>query len=258
MGREGPSVQIGAGLASVVGRWLRLSPRRVRDLVPVGAAGALAAAFNTPVAAVSVRARRDHRRHERGAARLDRRRVGRLGRSSSDRILGNEPLFHVPTYHLVHPAELLAYAALGVVGGVVSLSFCKGLLGAARAVPRAAGVDAGRCSRRSAGWSSGRSCIVLAGDHGRRLRVRRSGAQRRPGAQDDGDPVLPEAGRDDRVVRVRQRRRHLRAEPVHRRDGRRRGRHAGAPASRRFRPAIPAPTRSSAWGRSSPASSARR
>ena len=52
MGREGPSVQIGAGLASVVGRWLRLSPRRVRDLVPVGAAGALAAAFNTPVAAV--------------------------------------------------------------------------------------------------------------------------------------------------------------------------------------------------------------
>src|SRR6185295_9500313 len=41
MGREGPSVQIGAGLASVIGRWMHLSPRRVRDLVPVGAAGAL-------------------------------------------------------------------------------------------------------------------------------------------------------------------------------------------------------------------------
>src|SRR5262245_28830601 len=52
MGREGPSVQIGAGIASVVGQWLRLPPRRIRDLVPVGAAGALAAAFNTPVAAV--------------------------------------------------------------------------------------------------------------------------------------------------------------------------------------------------------------
>ncbi|HEY1341648.1 MAG TPA: chloride channel protein, partial [Bryobacteraceae bacterium] len=47
LGREGPSVQIGAGLASVIGRWLGLSPSRVRDLVPVGAAGALAAAFNT-------------------------------------------------------------------------------------------------------------------------------------------------------------------------------------------------------------------
>ena len=31
MGREGPSVQIGAGLASLIGQWLRLSPRRVRD-----------------------------------------------------------------------------------------------------------------------------------------------------------------------------------------------------------------------------------
>jgi CIC family chloride channel protein len=30
MGREGPSVQIGAGVASVIGRWLRLSPERVR------------------------------------------------------------------------------------------------------------------------------------------------------------------------------------------------------------------------------------
>jgi len=52
MGREGPSVQIGAGLASVVGQWVSLPPKRIRDLVPVGAAGALAAAFNTPVAAV--------------------------------------------------------------------------------------------------------------------------------------------------------------------------------------------------------------
>jgi CIC family chloride channel protein len=52
IGREGPSVQIGAGLASVVGRWLRVPPERLRELVPVGAAGALSAAFNTPVSAV--------------------------------------------------------------------------------------------------------------------------------------------------------------------------------------------------------------
>jgi CIC family chloride channel protein len=44
-------------------------------------------------------------------------------------ILGNEPLFHVPPYRLVHPAELLAYAVLGIVGGVLSLVFTKGLLG---------------------------------------------------------------------------------------------------------------------------------
>jgi CIC family chloride channel protein len=52
MGREGPSVQIAAGLASTIGQWFNLSPSRVQNLVPVGAAAALAAAFNTPVAAV--------------------------------------------------------------------------------------------------------------------------------------------------------------------------------------------------------------
>jgi voltage-gated chloride channel len=44
-------------------------------------------------------------------------------------ILGNEPLFHVPVYHLVHPAELIGYAVLGLAGGVVSLIFCKAVLG---------------------------------------------------------------------------------------------------------------------------------
>jgi CIC family chloride channel protein len=47
-------------------------------------------------------------------------------------ILGNEPLFHVPAYHLVHPAELIAYGVLGILGGLVSLAFCKGLLGCRR------------------------------------------------------------------------------------------------------------------------------
>jgi CIC family chloride channel protein len=43
-------------------------------------------------------------------------------------ILGNNPIFHVPAYHLVNPAELIGYLVLGIVGGIVSLAFCKGLL----------------------------------------------------------------------------------------------------------------------------------
>src|SRR5579863_5591586 len=38
LGREGPSVQVGAGIASVLGRKLGLSPASVKSLVPVGAA----------------------------------------------------------------------------------------------------------------------------------------------------------------------------------------------------------------------------
>ena len=127
MGREGPSVQIGAGLASLIGRWLHLSPRRVRDLVPVGAAAALAAAFNTPVAAVLFAL--EEIIGDMNAALLGSTVVASVAAVIVERsILGNEPLFHVPTYRLVHPAELLAYAALGIIGGAVSLLFCKALL----------------------------------------------------------------------------------------------------------------------------------
>ena len=43
--------------------------------------------------------------------------------------MGDDPLFHVPAYHLVHPAELAVYAVLGVAGGLGSVCFVKLLLG---------------------------------------------------------------------------------------------------------------------------------
>ncbi len=128
MGREGPSVQIGAGLASVVGQRLQLSPTRIQELVPVGAAAALAAAFNTPVAAVVFAL--EEIIGDLNAPLLGSTVIASVTAVVVERsILGNEPLFRVPAYHLVHPAELIAYAALGIAGGVVSLAFCKGLLG---------------------------------------------------------------------------------------------------------------------------------
>jgi len=127
LGREGPSVQIGAGLASLVGRTLRISPERLKDLVPVGAAGALAAAFNTPIAAVLFAL--EEIIGDMNATLIGSAVVASVASVVVERsILGNAPLFHVPAYHLQHPAELLAYAALGVIGGVISLVFCKGLL----------------------------------------------------------------------------------------------------------------------------------
>jgi CIC family chloride channel protein len=131
MGREGPSVQIGAGLASLVGRWVPLSADRIKDLVPVGAAGALAAAFNTPVAAVLFAL--EEIIGDMNATLLGSTVVASVASVVVERsILGNEPLFRVPAYHLQHPIELLAYAALGIVGGAVSLAFCKSLLSARR------------------------------------------------------------------------------------------------------------------------------
>ena len=127
LGREGPSVHIGAGIASVIARRLRLPPEKVKSLLPVGAAAALAAAFNTPIAAVLFSL-------EEVMGDLHAPLLGSVVLSSATSwmvlhlVLGDEPLFHVPAYHLVHPVEFAAYAVLGVVGGLVSVWFVKMLL----------------------------------------------------------------------------------------------------------------------------------
>jgi len=132
MGREGPSVQIGAGLASWAGQWLRLTPQQIQNLVPVGASAALAAAFNTPIAAVLFSL--EEIIADMNAPLLGSTVVASVASVMVARtILGNEPLFHVPAYQLLHPSELLAYAALGVIGGFASLAFSKGLLRLRRA-----------------------------------------------------------------------------------------------------------------------------
>ena len=128
LGREGPSVQVGAGIASVLGRWLGLRPEKVKALIPVGAAAAIAAAFNTPMAAVLFAL-------EEVGGDLHAPVLGSVVLASATSwavlrlLLGNNPLFHVPQYELVHPLEFGIYAVLGVAGGFLSVAFTKLLLG---------------------------------------------------------------------------------------------------------------------------------
>ena len=127
LGREGPAVQVGAGIASVLGRKLGLSPERVKALIPVGAAAAIAAAFNTPLAAVLFAL-------EEVVGDLHAPVLGSVVLASATSwamlrlLLGNNPLFQVPQYQLVHPGEFVIYAVLGVAGGFVSVAFTKLLL----------------------------------------------------------------------------------------------------------------------------------
>jgi CIC family chloride channel protein len=127
LGREGPSVQVGAGIASVLGRKLGLSQDKVKALVPVGAAAAIAAAFNTPMAAVLFSL-------EEVMGDLNAPVLGSVVLASATSwvmlrvLLGNNPLFHVPQYELVHPSEFAIYAVLGVAGGLLSAAFTSLLL----------------------------------------------------------------------------------------------------------------------------------
>jgi chloride channel protein, CIC family len=127
LGREGPSVQVGAGIASVLGRKLGLRQEKVKALIPVGAAAAVAAAFNTPLAAVLFAL-------EEVVGDLHAPVLGSVVLASATSwavlrvLLGNDPLFKVPEYQLIHPIELVAYAVLGIAGGIVSAAFSRLLL----------------------------------------------------------------------------------------------------------------------------------
>jgi chloride channel protein, CIC family len=52
LGRQGPTVQIGAALAAQLSRWIPTSPEYRRQLIAAGAAAGLAAGFNAPIAGV--------------------------------------------------------------------------------------------------------------------------------------------------------------------------------------------------------------
>jgi CIC family chloride channel protein len=127
LGREGPSVQVGAGIASLLGRALGLSPEKIKALIPVGAAAAVAAAFNTPLAAVLFAL-------EEVVGDLNAPVLGSVVLASATSwamlrlLLGNDPLFKVPQYQLVSPVEFLIYAVLGLFGGLLSVAFTKLLL----------------------------------------------------------------------------------------------------------------------------------
>ena len=53
LGREGPTVQICAGISSWLARMFSLSTKNQRRMTAVGVAAGIAAAFNAPIAAVT-------------------------------------------------------------------------------------------------------------------------------------------------------------------------------------------------------------
>lgn len=126
LGPEDPSLQVGAGLASSLGRRLHLSRNKLRLIAPVGAAAGLAAAFNAPISAVLFVIEEVVGRWSAGV-------LGAVVLSSISSVvvmrwfLGAAPMFRIPATQLVSPRELLAYAVLGIVGGLVAVLFAKAI-----------------------------------------------------------------------------------------------------------------------------------
>jgi CIC family chloride channel protein len=126
LGPEDPSLQIGACIASALGRQMQLQRDRMRLIAPIGAAAGLAAAFNAPISAVLFVIEEVIGRWTAGI-------LGSVVLSAVSSVvvmrwfLGSESLFRIPAVELKRPSELLAYATLGVIGGLASVVFSSGL-----------------------------------------------------------------------------------------------------------------------------------
>ncbi|MFZ0310116.1 MAG: chloride channel protein [Candidatus Sulfotelmatobacter sp.] len=126
LGPEDPALQIGASIASALGRQLQISREKLRLMAPVGAAAGLAAAFNAPISAVLFVIEEVIGRWSAGI-------LGSVVLSAVSSVvivrwfLGSEPLFRIPVTTFKRPTELIAYAFLGIVGGLASVAFAKSI-----------------------------------------------------------------------------------------------------------------------------------
>ncbi|HEV2576969.1 MAG TPA: chloride channel protein [Acidobacteriaceae bacterium] len=126
LGPEDPSLQIGAGVASLIGRRVGLSRSRLRLFAPVGAAAGLAAAFNAPISAILFVIEEVIGKWTAGV-------LGSIVLAAVASVAvarwfwGAQPMFRIPSITLRDPRELLAYSVLGIIGGFASLIFAKSL-----------------------------------------------------------------------------------------------------------------------------------
>ena len=128
IGREGPLVQLAAVIASLVGKWMKMSTARRRLLVACGAAGGIASAYNAPIGGALFVA-------EIVLGTLAMESFGPLVFSSViatltvRQLLGADPLYEIsmPVVHLNTNWEIIPHLLLGITAGLLGPWFLRGL-----------------------------------------------------------------------------------------------------------------------------------
>ncbi|NYB27712.1 MAG: chloride channel protein [Methanobacteriaceae archaeon] len=132
-GKEGPIIQIGSAVGSTVAQKLGLTPYQTKVLVTCGAAGGIAAIFNTPIAGVLFGIELILR--EVKLRSLTAIIVSAVFATITAQVLLNylgveaTYIFFLPQYTLKTPVEILFYILLGLVAGLVAILFTKSLYG---------------------------------------------------------------------------------------------------------------------------------
>jgi CIC family chloride channel protein len=138
LGREGPSVQMGASLANLLGEAFRRNANDCKALLAAGAGAGLATAFNAPIGgAVFVL--------EELTRKFDTRiTIATLGASAgaiavARVLLGDTPDFHVERMPYPSFGTLPIYLALGIISGCLGVAYNRAILGLLAVVERLRG-----------------------------------------------------------------------------------------------------------------------
>jgi CIC family chloride channel protein len=129
LGREGPSVQMGASLAHLCGRITRRNWADCRVLMAAGAGAGLATAFGAPIAGAVFVLEELVRRFETRIA------IAALGASCTAiavarLFLGDTPEFQVAPFPYPSVQALGLFAILGLIAGLVAIAYDKSILAA--------------------------------------------------------------------------------------------------------------------------------
>ncbi len=133
LGPEGPSVELGSNIGSILGQMLQFSSERIRLLIGAGGAAGLAAGFNAPIAGVFFALEvllRDSYRTSKSSPNSDVSVVviaSVISALVSQISLGERPAFSLPVYEVRSYWELPIYLGLGVLASVVALMFTSSI-----------------------------------------------------------------------------------------------------------------------------------
>ncbi len=129
LGREGPTVHLCASIASTTGQWLKLRKEAFSSMIPVGMAAGLAAAFNTPLAAITF-VIEEILLHNYKAKAIGGIIFAAVTAAAVERlVLGSNPVYLVGLPPFEINWWMLICLPIGVLGGIFSHVFVSGLLG---------------------------------------------------------------------------------------------------------------------------------
>ncbi|MDX8395088.1 MAG: chloride channel protein [Mariprofundaceae bacterium] len=124
MGREAPTVALGAAISSLAGQWLNLSEKQMRILLGCGVAAGIAASFNAPIAGVLFALEvilADYAIATFTPIVLSSVIATVITRAE----IGDYPVFAIPDFRLISGWEIPAYIGLGIFCGLIAAAMIK-------------------------------------------------------------------------------------------------------------------------------------